>query len=94
MIGLEKDLILTLVGMALTPWFADVKAKCEKGESPRPGPAKILCTFYEKQLKQLPGNLSLIKVRDFFDLYHITMQCLLGISSYQCLLFARRFSRQ
>lgn len=45
--------------MALQPWIQKVK-KNEKEETKGP-PQKVLCTPYEKQLKKMPGDLTLIK---------------------------------
>ena len=45
--------------MALQPWIQKVK-KNEKEETKGP-PQKMLCTPYEKQLKKMPGDLTMLK---------------------------------
>lgn len=45
--------------MALQPWIQKVK-KNEKEEAKGP-PQKMLCTPYEKQLKKMPGDLTMLK---------------------------------
>ena len=45
--------------MALQPWIQKVK-KNEKEETKGP-PQKVLCTPYEKQLKKMPGDLTVMK---------------------------------
>ena len=45
--------------MALQPWIQRVK-KNEKEETKGP-PQKVLCTPYEKQLKKMPGDLTVMK---------------------------------
>jgi len=44
--------------MAMKPWM-DLVKKHEKVESGPP--AKVLCTPYEKQLKKMPGDLTVMK---------------------------------
>ena len=50
---------LTPEARALQPWIQKVK-KNEKEETKGP-PQKMLCTPYEKQLKKMPGDLTMLK---------------------------------
>ena len=47
--------------MAISKWATQVKKQPEGDEAATPSPAKVLCTSFEKAIKKMEGNLTLVK---------------------------------